>query len=271
MFLLSSLFLSLVCTIPVKAHAWGAKGHAIVAEIAWRFLDDSTKQKIQGYLGNLTIQEAANWMDDSKSNSYFDYMRTWHYVNIDKGQAYKPSGERNSVTIIYSALTELKGMDKMKKKDIRRDLLLLFHLVGDMHQPLHNGYADDRGGNSISVSSQNFSANLHSAWDTQILETEGVTTARCLKLFEGWNKEKISLASRINVMGWMTQSRAHLDFAYNFKNGVLDRPYIDSSVSIIENQLLLGGIRLAAILREVFNPAKQIVSLELNDEARRGN
>ncbi len=238
--------------LPNISFAWGAKGHGLVAEIAFHFLDDSTKLKVKKYLGNLTIEEAANWMDDSKSNSYYDYMRTWHYLDIDKGQHYTPSSERNIITVLYSAINELKGIDKMKKKDIKRDLLLIFHLMGDLHQPLHTGYTVDKGGNTINVTSQNFASNLHSAWDTQILESEGVTLQKCLAIYPTYSPEKIDSIKKINVLAWMNQSRSYLDFVYDYKNDFLDSTYIQKSVVIIENQLLQGGMRLASVLIEVF-------------------
>lgn len=251
--LLSFSLAAILYMIPSGCFAWGAKGHGLVAEIAYNFLDDSIKLKVQKYLGNLSIEEAANWMDDSRSNSYFDYMRTWHYLDIDKGQTYVPSPERNIVTILFSAISDLRRTDNMKRKDIRRDLLLLFHLIGDLHQPLHTGYVVDKGGNTINVTSQNFASNLHSAWDTQILESEGISLEKCLKLYQTYSPQKVDSVKRFNVMGWMMQSRSYLDTVYDFKDGFLDRNYVDRGVVIIETQLLHAGIRLANVLRETFS------------------
>src|ERR1700712_4665731 len=144
-----------------KCLAWGKKGHEMVAEIAFRFMDDSTKKIVKSFLGNLSIEEAATWMDDEKSNSYYNYMRTWHYVNVDSGQTYKPSTERDIVTVLNSAIMDLKNYKNLSKKDVKRDLLLIFHLIGDLHQPLHVGYGIDRGGNSIEITSPVVSGNLH--------------------------------------------------------------------------------------------------------------
>ena len=146
-----------------KSYAWGKRGHELVAQIAFRFLDDSTQQIVKKYLGNLSIEEAANWMDDERGNSYYNYMRTWHYLDIDKGQTYdNTSIERNILTVLHSAITDLKQYKTLKRKDIKRDILLIFHLIGDLHQPLHTGYAIDKGGNTIQVTSPYVGGNLHS-------------------------------------------------------------------------------------------------------------
>jgi hypothetical protein len=132
-------------TASEKVFAWGKTGHEIVAQIAFHFLDDSTKNLIQEYLGNLSIEEAANWMDDSKGNTYYNYMRTWHYLDMEKGEKYTGSSERNILTVLHSAITELRTYKTIKKKDVKRDLLLLFHLIGDLHQPLHCGLQKKKG------------------------------------------------------------------------------------------------------------------------------
>jgi hypothetical protein len=152
--LVTVLFMSiLLLNSNLKSFAWGKTGHALVAEVAFKFLDSATQKLIKKYLGNLTIEEAANWMDEQKGNSYYNYMRSWHYINLDKGTKYAPSPERNSMTVIHSAFSELKNRHEteMSDKEIKYRLLLLFHLVGDLHQPLHNGYAIDKGGNTIQV------------------------------------------------------------------------------------------------------------------------
>ena len=44
-------------------------------------------------------------------------------------------------------------------------LKFLGHWVGDIHQPLHVSFKDDRGGNNITVSGQCLGKKLHLAWD----------------------------------------------------------------------------------------------------------
>jgi hypothetical protein len=239
-----------------KAFAWGKTGHEIVAQIAFHFLDDSTKAVVKDYLGGMSIEEAANWMDDSKSNSYYDYMRTWHYINIDKGEKYAHTGEKNILTVLHSAITELKQYKTMKRKDIKRDLLLIFHLIGDLHQPLHCGYGVDRGGNSIEVSSPFFSGNLHGIWDTQLLEYKKITFDSCLALYTTLDSKTFAGISKINELQWMYDSRAYLDTAYSFKNNFLDEQYIENNAHVIKKQLLIGGLRMAAVFRSLFGEAK---------------
>lgn len=249
------VLMSLLLTNSTKTYAWGKTGHALVAEIAFHFLDDSTKAIVKSYLGNLSLSEAANWMDDEKSNSYYNYMRSWHYVNVEKGETYKPSLERDIITVLHSAIMELKNYKNVKRKDVKRDLLLIFHLVGDLHQPLHVGYGSDRGGNSVEINSPVVSGNLHSVWDSQIIDAKGINFDSCMALYPTLDEATVKQIQKISVLTWMNQSRTLLDTAYSFQNNYLSPEYVNNNVRVIERQILLGGLRLAAILKEAFNPA----------------
>lgn len=240
-----------------KTFAWGRTGHGLVAEIAFHFLDDSTQKIVKDYLGNLTIEEAASWMDDERGNSYYNYMRTWHYIDIDKGQEYDPAAkERNILSVLHSAIVELRDYKKtgLSKKEIKYRLLLIFHLVGDLHQPLHTGYTIDKGGNTIMITSPFVSGNLHSVWDTQILEYKGVNLDTCLSYYKKMSDVNLAEIKKIQEMKWMYQSRSYLDSVYSFENNYLDKRYIDSNIEIIKKQLVYGGVRLASVLEDIFKP-----------------
>ncbi|MEP6674406.1 MAG: S1/P1 nuclease [Ferruginibacter sp.] len=247
-------------SMPCISFAWGKKGHELVAEIAFHFLDDSTKKVIKDYLGNMSIEEAANWMDDARGNSYYDFQRTWHYLDMDKGETYKPSSERNILTVLHSAILELRGYKTMKKKDVKRALLLIFHLVGDLHQPLHTGYAIDKGGNTVDVTSPVVSGNLHSVWDTQIIEYKGIGIDSCLAMYDTFTEAEKAEMNKVNELKWMNHSRSLLDTVYSFQNNFLDLNYINSNSVVIKKQLLLGGAHLAAIMKDVFTTPKKPVA-----------
>ena len=227
----------------------------MVAEVAFHYLDDTTKAKVKHYLKKMTIEEAANWMDDMRTNSYYDYMRPWHYVNIGKDSTYIPSAkERDILIILNSAIAELRKKDSLKDKNVKDDLCMLFHLTGDLHQPLHVGYGIDRGGNDIDLSFKflTYHTNLHKVWDFEIIDSKNITLEDCLKQYDSFTKEEINKFEKINVMDWMKQSRSLLDSVYNFKDALIDQDYIDRNAILIEKQILIGGLRLAAVLRETF-------------------
>ena len=249
-----SLFIAALFCLPLHSFAWGFKGHRIVAQIAAHYLPDSIKLKVQKYLGKTTFEEAATWMDESRSNDYYSYMRSWHFINMEKGEQYKPVAERNALTVLHAAIKNLKDKEKLKKNKVKEDLLLIFHLVGDLHQPLHVGYGSDRGGNSKEVSYifKSYISNLHSVWDTEIIESEKITTDTCIKFANSFSANELSEFKKINELAWMRESRSYLDEVYNYKNDFLDKNYVLNNKSTVTKQLLLSGIRLAAVLEELF-------------------
>lgn len=237
-----------------KSFAWGKTGHELTGSIAWHYLDDSTRKIVMDYLDGLSFEEAANWMDDVRSNSYFEFQKKWHYVDFEKGTKYQPGTERDLLTVLHSAIAQLRQYKTIKKKDVRRAILLIFHLVGDLHQPLHCGYASDRGGNDVTVTSDVVSGNLHSVWDTQILEYKKINLDSCVAVYGSLDSNDLARINKIRELDWIYESRAYLDTVYSFKNNFLDLQYVDSNAEIIKKQLLIGGLRIAAILRSVFNP-----------------
>ena len=252
----SVVFVFIFSGLTIKSFAWGKTGHGLVAEIAFKFLDDTTQQIVKKYLGNLTIEEAASWMDDERGNSYYNFMRPWHYIDLDKDEKFELTRERNILTVLHSAITELRQRKTtgMSDKEIKNRILLIFHLVGDIHQPLHTGYKVDKGGNTIQINSPYVSGNLHSVWDTQILEYKGITLDSCINFYHTMGYDELTQIQQINELKWMMQSRSKLDRVYNFENNFLDKNYIDNNITVIKKQLVIGGIRLAAVLKELFNP-----------------
>ncbi len=64
-------------------------------------------------------------------------------------------------------------------------------LVGDIHQPLHAGFAEDRGGNSVEVRFNGRKENLHSLWDTALVELEQGTPAEIAMRIQATGLAKI--------------------------------------------------------------------------------
>lgn len=249
--LLSATLLAFL--LPYSALAWGNKGHAIVAEVAFSLLDNGTKEKVRKALGTMTIEEAANWMDNIRRDHRYDYMRSWHYLNLDKGMQYQHTSEDNIVNALNKAIGELEHKGRLDDSEIRLDLLIVFHLVGDMAMPLHVGYGEDKGGNTVEVTYEGHRANLHQVWDSRIIESEGITTEDCVAYYRRMSKRDIDQNKVINVVEWIKEPRSMLGSVYNLPpDNNIDQAYIDRSKKIIEQQLTIAGIRLAAVLEQVF-------------------
>ncbi|MFP5040129.1 S1/P1 nuclease [Parasediminibacterium sp. JCM 36343] len=247
LFVIASLF-----SMPKISFAWGARGHRLVAEIAFHYLDDSTKDIVKHYLRKTSIEDAATWMDENKSNSYYDFMRSWHYVDIDRDSVYHVSSEKNLLTVLNSVIASLKHRENLSDSKIKEYIMMAFHLIGDLHQPLHTGYTEDKGGNTVQVTAPAYAGNLHGFWDTDIIESQNITLDDCIKMYDSFTPVEIKRIQRINVLSWMNESRSYLDRVYDFKDGTIPQSYVDANAPLVKKQLLIAGLRLASVLKEVF-------------------
>jgi len=240
--------------VPHSSYAWGKKGHEIVAEIAFSLLDDNVKDSVIKYLDTMSIEYASVWMDEMRSNPTFNYMRPWHYVDFEKGAVYKATKEDNIINALNKAIDNLEHRDTLSNDAIKMNLLVVFHLVGDMHMPLHIGYAEDKGGNAIQVKYINHQSNLHKVWDTEIIEGENITKDNCVEQLALFSKKDVEGYRIINVEDWTNEPRSLLSDVYDFKDNYIDEGYVSKNKAIVEQQLAIAGVRLSAVLERVFKP-----------------
>jgi len=140
-----------IIIIPQKTYAWGKKGHALVSQVAFKYLDENTKKIVLQYLDGTTIEDAANWMDNIKSDHSFDYMKPYHYANFEKGENVEETNGSNIIYQLNQTIKDLQNKKKLSKEQIKTKIQIIFHLIGDLHQPLHVGYGNDKGGNTVQI------------------------------------------------------------------------------------------------------------------------
>lgn len=240
-----------IVLLPSSIFAWGAKGHKIVAAIAKQCLDKHTADSVQKYLGVMSFEEASVWMDEVRSEREYDYLKPWHYVNVEKDKTYVKTKDPEVVNEIEIAIATLKEKGVRDKDRINFALKVIFHLIGDIHQPLHCGYAEDKGGNKIEVQYMGKGSNLHKVWDSEIIEDVNITLSDCLKLANTLSANEKKKMQNNNVEVWMTEARELLPEVYNFETKI-KQDYIDKNKPVIEKQLVRAGIRLAMVLHETF-------------------
>ena len=246
------ILLILLVLIPVNSYSWGEKGHAFVAEIAFKYLDKNTKKMVRDYLDGMTIEEAANWMDVIKKDKKYDNLKALHYVNFEKNEEVKNICCDNIISALTTCILNLKNYKNLSKEDVKTNLCYLFHLMGDLHQPLHIGYGSDKGGNTFQVHFDGKGTNLHALYDYKIIEFKKVSFKQCLKE-KNYSKTEIDAIQKIDVVNWATDSRKYLGTIYNVENNIISDDYVNENLPIIKSQIHLAGIRLAGVLKEVFS------------------
>jgi hypothetical protein len=263
------LLLFLQTAKPITVNAWGPDGHAIVGRIAMQYVTPEVRQNILALLGTMPIDTAANWMDIMKSNADYEFMRPWHYVNFPQEQQYIITNTDNSINRLFWTFNELKNKKVLCTEQIRFDLYVMLHLMGDLHMPLHNGFAEDVGGNKIMVQYDSIkNHNLHWFWDEDIIRLTRITDQDCLQHFK---QSFLDSLTEVDITAWMYESRSLLPQVYDFPGFELSPQYLAMHKVTVEKQLLKAGLRLAFILNKLFtSPAPEINLDELVKKYKNG-
>lgn len=252
------LFIILSILIPAIAFAWGPKGHDTVAYIAEKHLSKRTLKKVTEVLDGKSLVYVANWMDNASHTDDYAHTKTWHYVNVDVNEASYAASTKEAkgdvVTAINNIVAALKS-GKLTPEEEQANLMMLIHLVGDMHCPMHAGHKSDRGGNGTQVRYFGSYKNLHSVWDSEIVESAhrwSYTEWQC-QVDRATPKEVKTIAQG-TPNDWIEETVILARDVYaNSTNGAnLSYDYVAKYAPIIEQQFLKGGIRLAKLLEEIY-------------------
>ena len=128
------------------------------------------------------------------------------------------------------------------------------HLVGDLHQPMHVSRAVDKGGNDIEVKFLNRKSNLHSVWDTGLVEYYGLSYSEMSNVFGALSAEDIKKWQQDEITLWIYESYKISEqlYAEVEKNTDLDYNYFPNHSEIVKKRLFQGGIRLAGLLNNIY-------------------
>jgi hypothetical protein len=250
-----------------NAWAWGDEGHKIVCEIAMRLALPNTRAEIRRLI---------------KGDEEFDFFRdscTWpdhprkrapdHFINLPRDSQGLTANTcpGNGECVLRAIQTDFAVLKSDDASDDERlaSLKFLGHWVGDIHQPLHVSFEDDRGGNEITVSGE-CNGKLHAAWDTCLVQigvgesvvaaandlVKSITPAKREKwvhaeLFE-WANESFAIAEGAKAKYCVRQGNS-CD-APPSGSVRIDERYVDANVPLIREQLQKAGVRLAHLLDE---------------------
>jgi len=139
-------------------------------------------------------------------------------------------------------------------------LKFLVHFVGDVHQPLHAGYARDKGGNDVKVWFFDNDTNLHSLWDSGLIgRTQKSWTEYAMELHNSESR-KMRKAVNLDPSAWAIESyELAVSNAYAIPNdGEIGKDYFERNIPVVERQLTIAGVRLAAMLNAIFDETKEL-------------
>jgi hypothetical protein len=238
-----------------SAAAWGQLGHYVVGYLAQKQMKKSSLKKVNRVLGPMSIGRSGTWMDEIKSDKAYDYLFSWHFLTSEHGEFDASIQEKGGNA--YEAINQLKAELKsgnLSREEESKKLKMLIHIVEDIHQPLHVGTGKDRGGNDEKVDYFGRNSNLHSIWDSGMIDgwamsyteigdelylrlTPDLRTTYRNSIMDDWLKESVALRPLIYKLP--EDKKLSYNYGYDTRGAV-------------EERLLAASVRLARILEEIY-------------------
>ena len=232
------------------AYGWGTEGHQVVAELAQAQLTTKARAEVRRLLTlepGETLVSISTWADEHRNPA----TAPWHYVNFPRDSC-KYDADRDCAggKCVVAAIEQQLAFLASTAPDEKRLTALKYvvHFVADVHQPLHAGYLDDKGGNTYQLQAFMRGSNLHALWDTGLIknlneDTETLTVRlRKLPLAAHANDLDASHAAQescqiVGMPGFYPDRQVGTD-------------YIEKFTPTMERRLSLAGVRLAKMLNQ---------------------
>lgn len=251
------IILILCLTVAKSSFGWGQKGHDIVAFVAESNLTPEAAKKVDKILDGHSLVYYSNWMDEIRNTKEFRHTSSWHYINVNEDETLEtryvnPKGD--VLVAVEEIVAKLKS-GTLTPYDEAINLKMLIHLVGDLHCPMHAGRRDDMGGNRKDVIFFDNATNLHSIWDTALIDAAHKWSytewQKQIDIYSPAQTDKLQAGTPTD---WMNGTLKVCDDVY--KNtppySDLSYDYVAMARPILESQLLKGGVRLAKLLNEIY-------------------
>ena len=247
----AALVASVFAATASVAHAWGTEGHHVIALIAHSQLTPKARAEVDRLLAlepGATLASISTWADEHRNPS----TAPWHYVNFPRGNCvYDEQRDCPDGRCVVGAIKKEVGILESSASDDKRLTALKYvaHFVGDVHQPLHAGYFDDKGGNTYQLQAFMKGSNLHAVWDTGLIrnlnEEPEAMAARVQKLTAGMP------VANLDPVNAAEESCNIVSLKGFYPERLVELPYIQRYTPVMERRLAAAGARLAGVLNAV--------------------
>lgn len=289
---------AIVACAPGNVRAWGAAGHHAVCEIAYQELRENARKAVNAIMATedddefKTFAAACNWPDkpgDAQRARDKD-----HYLNVPRHwvKIFQESCHQVPRCLFTGINEDEQTLRKRRASQAEKLIALKFlgHWIGDLHQPLHISFKDDRGGNEIELRREiGCAPKLHAVWDRCIPEElmRDLNVGSDRSAFGKALQRDITQAQRaawtasMSLVDWANESYAitrqpdvrycvlkgkRCDYseddaeydadAHDVEKKVLEltNDYERAFVGVVKERIQQAGVRLGAMLNDIFDP-----------------
>ncbi|MEN8788797.1 MAG: S1/P1 nuclease [Flavobacteriaceae bacterium] len=235
---------------------WSKTGHRVTGEIAQRHLSKKARKALNKLLDGQSLAEVSNYADEIKSDDRYNEFYSWHYVNLPLDKKYsdvEPDPSGDIVIGIQKCISVLEAEDSDRADKVFY-LKMLVHFLGDLHQPMHVGKKSDKGGNDLQLRWFNTGTNLHKVWDYHMIHDFAMSYSELADKLPELPRSEIKEIQKGDVYQWVEETHKITNEVYaDVKVGEkLGYRYSYKYWPVVERQLLVGGLRLAGLLNDLF-------------------
>ena len=270
------IFTAFACVIflvhSTLSFAWGRDGHTAIGVLAVEQTRPEALRELTTIVDPLNKQamaEACNWPDVIRETEAGEWSSPLHYINIPRGEDdYSASRDCPEEPARAGRPTKLCASEAIKfyadalasqqatKEQRWQAFAWLCHLVGDLHQPLHAGFADDRGGNDVEVVFNGEEMNLHHFWDSTLIDQEagswqylvgGLGEFPTVQAASDWSPEMVN--------NWTSESHQLARASAYPQKKRINACFAEESWDLIQQQIPLAASRLALIINSALKTA----------------
>lgn len=253
--LITVLFLPFSESLNHDDARWGQIGHRATGEIAEMYLTPKAAAEVKRVLGNESLAIVTTWMDEVRSDPSFNYMSPWHYVTIPEADTYETAEKAEGGDIIWAlekVISELKAGNLSAEQE-NINLMVLAHLVGDIHQPLHVGNGTDRGGNDVRVQWFGGNSNLHRVWDSEVIDDKQLSYTELAEAVNYTTPELVRELQSATIHDWAYESKDLLPQVYQIPdNNRLGYEYAFKNWDTMQMRILRAGVRMAGVINDIY-------------------
>lgn len=227
----------------------------IAGQVADELLCERAREEVAVLGDRQDLGELGLWADRIRSDPAYADAAPWHYMNIADDVPLSEF-EHPSEGDVLLAIDRFAGRlrDVSRGRSERSEALkFLVHFIVDLHQPLHVGLADDRGGNSVLLRYRGESTNLHRLWDTHAIDWAGLSL-RSYRLSVQRDVMASDSPVSLDPLVWAEESLALRPAVYDFgeANHEPDAAYMNFAASTTHDRLVAAAQRLAGTLNAAF-------------------
>lgn len=248
-------FLAVLASGP-DLHAWGSTGHRAVGRIAERHLSPAARKAVQDLLAPEQLAYVTTWADEIRSEPAWAKADPWHYASVPDGQAIDATARNPAGDVLeaFSRFEKALGDRSAPRAERVQALKWIAHLVGDLHQPLHVGRSEDQGGNGVVVLWFGEPSNLHTVWDSTIIQHSELSFTELAELVDHATEAEMRGWRAARPADWAHESQELRAAVYSIGDRRLSWKYVHDHWPVVQRRILQAGVRLAATLERLLAP-----------------